>query len=62
MFMFSSFVQTDMGNAGAVAFGMEKAHTTVEESVNGILLQIDEATRVNTSGRFKNFTGDEFAW
>jgi norsolorinic acid ketoreductase len=30
------FVQTDMGNSGARRFGMEKAFTTIEESVNFI--------------------------
>ena len=28
-----SFVQTEMGNAGARAFGMEQAPVTIEESV-----------------------------
>ncbi|KAI0472511.1 hypothetical protein F4859DRAFT_515355 [Xylaria cf. heliscus] len=37
------WVQTDMGNASAVAAGMEKAPTSVEESVQGILSIVSEA-------------------
>ena len=51
-----------MGNAGAIAFGMEKATTSVEECVYGLVSQIDGATREKTSGRFLVFTGEEFAW
>jgi len=31
------WVQTDMGNAGAVALGMKEAEITVEESVRGLV-------------------------
>lgn len=51
-----------MGNAGAIAFGMEKASTPIKECVDGLVLQIDEATREKTSGHFVVFTGEEFAW
>ena len=32
-----SWVQTDMGNRGAVSFGFDKAETTIEDSVAGIV-------------------------
>ncbi len=31
-----SWVQTDMGNDGAKALGMEKAEITIDESVSGM--------------------------
>ncbi|KAJ7607688.1 hypothetical protein FB45DRAFT_763940 [Roridomyces roridus] len=49
------WVQTDMGNAGAVANGMEKAPDTLEESISGLLRKIDGATKEGTSGKFLNF-------
>ena len=36
----SRFVQTDMGNAGARSFGMEKAFVTVEDSVAGVVKEV----------------------
>ena len=33
----SSFIQTEVGNNGARAFGLEKAHITVEESISGLV-------------------------
>jgi hypothetical protein len=35
--IFESWVQTEMGNAGAKNVGMEKADTTVEDSVAGLM-------------------------
>ena len=51
-----------MGNAGAITVGMKEATTTVEDSVHGLISQIDGATKEKTSGRFLVFTGEEFAW
>ncbi|KAM3066042.1 hypothetical protein ACMFMG_010619 [Clarireedia jacksonii] len=51
------FVQTDMGNAGARRFGMEKAVTTIEDSVDFISKTVNEATREKTSGRFCSMEG-----
>ena len=51
-----------MGNAGAITFGMKEAITTIKDSVNGLVVQIDGATREKTSGHFVMFTGEEFAW
>lgn len=55
------FVQTDMGNAGAQAFGLERASITVEDSVNGMLKVIDEAKR-QEKAQFIDYTGKEVAW
>lgn len=38
----SSFAQTDMGNAGARYFGMEKAFFTVEEVVIGMVSVVSD--------------------
>jgi norsolorinic acid ketoreductase len=46
------WVQTDMGNSGAVANGLTEAPTTIQESVDGIIDKIDNATREETSGKF----------
>ena len=40
------WVQTDMGNAGALAHGMTEAPTTIVECVDGIVDKIDNSTRV----------------
>ena len=40
-----SWVQTDLGNLGAEAFGYEKAAITVQQSVTGMIKVIDAATR-----------------
>ncbi|KAI1395756.1 hypothetical protein F4819DRAFT_492172 [Hypoxylon fuscum] len=46
------FMQTDMGNTGARHFGYEQAPVPVENSVNFIFSQINNATREQTSGKF----------
>lgn len=56
------WVQTEMGNMGATAAGMEKAPVTLEESINGMLTKIDNATRKGTSGTFQSFDDTQFAW
>ncbi|KAF2259786.1 putative aflatoxin biosynthesis ketoreductase nor-1 [Lojkania enalia] len=56
------FVQTDMGNSGAQKFGMEKAFTTIEDSINFLVPTIDNATKEKTSGHFPSIEGGDFAW
>ena len=51
-----------MGNAGAVFFGMAEASTSVKDSVAGIVVQIDKATRETTSGHFLGPEGEEIPW
>lgn len=56
------WVQTDMGNAGAKANGLDKAPVTIKDSIKEQLKIIDEATREKTSGKFWNLDGTELAW
>lgn len=54
-------IQSDMGNAGAKAFGLEKAIVTIEDSANGMLKQIDVARR-QEKAQFLDYTGEIIAW
>lgn len=56
------WVQTDMGNAGALASGMEQAPLTLQESVDGILSRVDKATRESMGGTFQSFDGTTIDW
>jgi norsolorinic acid ketoreductase len=56
------WVQTEMGNAGAVANGMEQAPVTLEDSVNGVLGKVDKATREGMGGTFQSFDETAYAW
>ncbi|KAK9381361.1 NAD(P)-binding protein [Kockiozyma suomiensis] len=51
-------VQTDMGNAGARAFGLDKATLTLEESSNNTAYIIDHSTKKDHSEKFFNETID----
>ncbi|KAI5480574.1 large subunit ribosomal protein L24e [Pseudohyphozyma bogoriensis] len=53
-------VQTDMGNPGAVALGLEKAPDTVEDSAAGVLAQIDAAKKGDKA--FVSFKGETMPW
>lgn len=55
------WVQTDMGNAGAAAVGMEQAPETLEQSIDGITSVLDNADK-ETSGKFMAFDGKELPW
>ena len=56
------FVQTEMGNKGARAFGMEKAFDTVDDSVNGMFDVLSTATREKNGGKVVYFTGEILEW
>jgi len=56
------WVQTDMGNAGAVANGLKEAPTTIQDCVDGMVSKIDTATREKTSGTFVSFDGEQISW
>jgi NAD(P)-dependent dehydrogenase (short-subunit alcohol dehydrogenase family) len=57
------FVQTDMGNMAAKEWNYAAGpDCTVEDSVQGILKVVDEATRENVSGKFIEQTGAEIPW
>ncbi|RDW61497.1 aflatoxin biosynthesis ketoreductase nor-1-like protein [Coleophoma crateriformis] len=60
--MSPGWVQTDQGNAGAAAVGMDAAPVTLEQSVTGMLDKIDNATREETSGTFQSFDETKYAW
>jgi norsolorinic acid ketoreductase len=57
-----SWVQTDMGNTGAVTLGLEKAEIEVHVSVSGMMKVIDAANRENTSGKFMTYEGTSSGW
>ena len=57
-----SWVQTDLGNFGAEAFGVEKAAITVQESVTGMIKVIDAAARETHSGKLWTYDGRQVPW
>lgn len=56
------WVQTPMGNAAAGAVGMNVAPLTQEQSVAGLVMEIDGATREKSSGTFASYDGAIHAW
>ncbi|KXG52063.1 Short-chain dehydrogenase/reductase SDR [Penicillium griseofulvum] len=56
------WVQTDLGNRGADAFGFEKAAVTVEDSAAGVVKVIDASTLETHSGKLFKFDGNEEPW
>jgi len=60
--MHPGWVQTDMGNAGALANGLTEAPVTLKESIDGMISKIDNATRESTSGKFVSFDGEHINW
>ncbi|KAJ6127920.1 hypothetical protein N7471_009137 [Penicillium samsonianum] len=56
------WVQTDLGNRGADAFGFEKAAVTVEDSAAGIVKVINASTLQTHSGKLFKFDGNEEPW
>ncbi|KAI9369629.1 putative NADP(+)-dependent dehydrogenase [Aspergillus egyptiacus] len=55
-------VQTDLGDRAAQYYGLEKAPVTLEDSVRGIVAQIDMAHKSTTSGSFVNIAGEKVDW
>jgi norsolorinic acid ketoreductase len=47
-----------MGNAGALANGLTEAPVTLEASMNGMVFEIDNATKEGTPGKFVSFDGE----
>jgi norsolorinic acid ketoreductase len=54
-------VQTDSGNFVTQELGIGKPPVTIEESVDGVLKQIDFARR-EEKAKFLDYSGEEFAW
>lgn len=55
------WVQTDMGNGGAKQNGMEQAPVTIDESITGILKEIDEAER-GEAAKYASFDQSAIPW
>lgn len=45
------WVQTDLGNRSAYLFGLEQSDTTIDDSISGLIMHIDRATRESHSGK-----------
>ncbi|KAK9413825.1 putative NAD(P)-binding protein [Seiridium unicorne] len=53
---------TDMGNHGAKLLGMERAPVDPDDSIDGIVKIINEATKATHGGLFINYKGDKQSW
>lgn len=58
----NSWVQTDIGNRAAATFGLKEAAITVDESANGVMKIIDEASLESHSGRLFKSDGTQEPW
>jgi len=56
------WVKTANGQAFADSIGVDAPPMTLEESVKGVLAQIDGATRETTSGLFVSYDGTAIKW
>ncbi|RDL31965.1 NAD(P)-binding protein [Venustampulla echinocandica] len=56
------WVQTDNGQKFADSVGVAQPPMTTDDSVKGILAQIDLATKTTTSGTFVTWDGKPMAW
>lgn len=56
------WVQTDMGWFAAKSNGAKEVPVTIDQSVSGLLAQIDGATKEKTSGTFVGFDGAIIPW
>lgn len=56
------FVQTDMGNKGARAFGMVEAPVTVNDSTGGMYKVLTTGTKEMYGGKCVSFTGEVQGW
>jgi norsolorinic acid ketoreductase len=60
--LYPGWVQTELGDGIARAAGAVGAEITIDQSVAGIVKQVDEATREKTSGKFINEKGEGVPW
>ncbi|KAM3072347.1 hypothetical protein ACMFMG_009156 [Clarireedia jacksonii] len=56
------WVKTDNGQAFADSVGIAEPPMSIEESVHGLLAQIDAATKSTTSGAFLSYDGSVVPW
>lgn len=57
-----SWVQTEMGNSSAKAFGLQQAPLGVKESCSGVEALIGEATKESHGGKLWGHDGKQQAW
>ena len=56
------FVQTDMGNKGAKAFGMVEAPLKVDDSTDGMYKVLTTGTKEKYGGKCVLYTGEVQEW
>ncbi|OCT54861.1 Norsolorinic acid ketoreductase [Cladophialophora carrionii] len=56
------WLQTELGNHAARGVGMAAAPVSIQDGVNGMIEQIDRATREGSSGKFLSIDGEEIPW
>lgn len=54
--------QTDMGNTGARAFGMEQAPVALEDSCSQMVKLIEGATKESHGGKMLGHDGEQMSW
>lgn len=55
-------MKTENGQTFADSIGVKEPPMSLEESVNGVLEQVDSATKETTSGTFVSYDGAPIAW
>ena len=58
----NSWVQSDLGDRGAEAFGFEKAAVTIQDNARGVFKVLDGSTLETHSGKLFKFDGFEESW
>jgi len=58
----SRWVKTENGQNFADSIGVQEPPMSLEESVNGLLAQVDSVTKEKTSGTFVSYDGTPIAW
>lgn len=56
------FVATDMGNFAARKLGLERAPVDVKDAMDGVVSEIDKATKETHGGKFISFQGGAQPW
>ncbi|KAI1379822.1 hypothetical protein F4677DRAFT_295891 [Hypoxylon crocopeplum] len=60
--MFPGWVQTELGNAGARGFGLDKAEIGVEESCDGMMQAFSASTKEKHGGKMVLYNGEIWEW
>ena len=55
-------MKTGNGQAFADSIGVPEPPMTLEESVKGVLAQVDVASKITTSGSFVSYDGKVIPW